>query len=77
MLDLHSMVWLQPTVEGTPPAPREGASMAMLAGKVAVFGGHGSKQRFNDLYLLDTEVRGLSRALSQRSQDVALTTHSA
>jgi hypothetical protein len=51
------MVWLKPTTEGTPPAPREGASMAMLGGKVAVFGGHGSKQRFNDLYLLDTEVR--------------------
>lgn len=43
-------------VEGAIPAIREGANMVVVDDKVIVFGGRGVRQRYNDIYILDTKV---------------------
>lgn len=43
-------------LEGSVPAIREGASMAVVGDKVILFGGRGARQRYNDLHILDTKV---------------------
>lgn len=51
------MWFLQPLLEGPQPHVREGASMVAVGDKIMIFGGHGARQRFNDLYILDAKVK--------------------
>ncbi|KAG0577344.1 hypothetical protein KC19_5G149300 [Ceratodon purpureus] len=55
-LDLRSMSWVKPLLEGPQPHVREGACMVAVGDKVMIFGGHGARQRFNDLYILDAKT---------------------
>ncbi|EFJ23290.1 flagella associated protein 50 [Selaginella moellendorffii] len=55
-LDVKSMSWYQPLVEGTVPSIREGASLSVAANQVILFGGRGTRQRHNDLYTLCTQT---------------------
>ncbi|KAH7425775.1 hypothetical protein KP509_11G070000 [Ceratopteris richardii] len=55
-LDLKTMTWLQPAVEGSIPAVREGASMVVIGFQLILFGGRGSRQRYNDVHVLDTQA---------------------
>lgn len=48
--------WSKPNMEGIIPTPREHAHMSMCGDQVLVFGGSGSGQRLNDLYLFDLET---------------------
>jgi hypothetical protein len=50
-------VIFQPLLEGPQPHVREGASMVAVGDKIMIFGGHGARQRFNDLYILDAKVK--------------------
>ena len=64
-----SAVWHRPTIDGTPPSPRYGASFtAVSATKALVFGGAVESDTFvNDLHLLDTgELRHLMPFLLPR-----------
>lgn len=44
-----------PLLEGPQPHVREGASMVAIGDKIMIFGGQGTRQRFNDLYILDAK----------------------
>lgn len=46
---------LMPLLEGPQPHVREGASMVAIGDKIMIFGGQGTRQRFNDLYILDAK----------------------
>lgn len=50
------MSWVKPLLEGPQPHVREGASMVAVGDKIMIFGGHGARQRFNDLYILDAKT---------------------
>ncbi|KAL6761433.1 hypothetical protein V8C86DRAFT_3131553 [Haematococcus lacustris] len=52
-LDLESFTWYRPSIEGTPPSPREQAVCTFWAGNMVIFGGHAIGGRTNDLFLLD------------------------
>lgn len=43
---------------------REGASMVAVGDKIMIFGGRGTRQRFNDLHILDAKVMPLTLQLT-------------
>ena len=56
VLDVQTMMWRRPNVDGNLPTPREHAALVPAnSNSLLLFGGHGSGQRFNDLHYLDME----------------------
>mmetsp|Transcript_46212 Transcript_46212/g.88190 ORF Transcript_46212/g.88190 Transcript_46212/m.88190 type:complete len:1493 (-) Transcript_46212:386-4864(-) len=57
VLDVKTLAWRRPNMDGNIPLPREQASFTpVTSSTLCLFGGHGSGQRFNDLHYLDMET---------------------
>ena len=52
-LNLDSMEWTTPIVQGDPPLPRANHSSAVVQQKLYVFGGWDGNKRLNDIHILD------------------------
>ena len=48
-LDVNTMRWSTPSVQGTPPLPRANHSSAVIDEKIFIFGGWDGRHRLNDI----------------------------
>ena len=54
-LNLKSMEWSTPTVQGDPPLPRANHSSSVVRQKLYIFGGWDGNKRLNDIHILDAQ----------------------
>ncbi|XP_030532409.1 rab9 effector protein with kelch motifs-like [Rhodamnia argentea] len=54
VFDTVEQTWSQPTIEGTPPAPRDSHSCTNVGDNLFVFGGTDGMNLLSDLHILDT-----------------------
>ncbi|XP_056175447.1 nitrile-specifier protein 5-like [Syzygium oleosum] len=54
VFDTVEQTWSQPTIKGTPPAPRDGHSCTNVGDNLFVFGGTDGMNPLGDLHILDT-----------------------
>ncbi|XP_056175450.1 uncharacterized protein LOC115662401 isoform X2 [Syzygium oleosum] len=54
VFDTVEQTWSQPTIKGTPPAPRDGHSCTNVGDNLYVFGGTDGMNPLGDLHILDT-----------------------
>eukprot|EP00698_Gefionella_okellyi_P004361 TRINITY_DN14033_c0_g1_i1.p1 TRINITY_DN14033_c0_g1~~TRINITY_DN14033_c0_g1_i1.p1 ORF type:complete len:1234 (-),score=338.16 TRINITY_DN14033_c0_g1_i1:76-3777(-) len=56
IFDTASMAWKEPEIQGKRPTPRFGHAACVVGKKIFIIAGCcGTEQRFNDVYVLDTE----------------------
>jgi len=55
ILDLDTMTWISPQVQGTLPMARNAHTMTVLGTKLFLFGGHSGNKHLKDLHVFDTE----------------------
>lgn len=56
ILDLDTMTWIQPEVQGVVPMARNAHTMTVLGTKLYLFGGHSGNKHLKDLHIFDTET---------------------
>lgn len=50
------MSWSRPTIQGTPPAPREGHTVTLMGSNLVVFGGLSLMRMHREVSVLDTSA---------------------
>ncbi|XP_010539984.1 PREDICTED: acyl-CoA-binding domain-containing protein 4 isoform X2 [Tarenaya hassleriana] len=54
VFDTEKQIWTQPSIKGTPPAPRDSHSCTTVGDNLFVFGGTDGRNPLKDLHILDT-----------------------
>lgn len=76
VLDLDSMTWSQPALNGTAPSPRAGHSSQVIAGEqLLIFGGGFLNKVYNDLHCFNTHSNSWSRPSDTGTLPVARAGH--
>eukprot|EP01063_Lacrimia_lanifica_P009500 TRINITY_DN1649_c3_g1_i1.p1 TRINITY_DN1649_c3_g1~~TRINITY_DN1649_c3_g1_i1.p1 ORF type:complete len:511 (+),score=163.54 TRINITY_DN1649_c3_g1_i1:182-1714(+) len=54
--DPRKALWTQPTIRGVMPKPRSAHSLNVVGLNIFMFGGHRDREKFNDVFVLDTST---------------------